>query len=241
MFVSEKEKPAPGQLIEEKPWADQVPEIVEFLSEERGVRFANGRVERDIDAVIFCTGFHYSYPFLQSLDPAIVVPGGSHAAHLWEHILYTADPTLAFLSIPQRIVPFPISEAQSAVVARMWSGRVSPPSREEMEQWVQNIKEETGGGKAIHTMTTGQDVDYINNLYRISSSAAPELGLENDGRGKQPPYWGDEKRWVRERVPKIKIASRAVGDRRHELRTLEDLGFDYAEWQRTQEAGDKLL
>lgn len=231
VLVSEKEKPNPGQLIDEKPWEDQVPEIVEFLPRERGVRFASGRVDKDIDAVIFCTGFHYSYPFLKSLDPAIVVPGGRHAAHLWEHILYTADPTLAFLSVPQRIIPFPIAEAQSAIIARIWSGRLSPPSSRQMNEWVENIEKETGGGKAIHIMTGGADVDYINNFHRLAATAekAPELGLENGGEGKEPPYWGSEKRWVRERTPKIKLASRAAGDKRHELRKLEDMGFDFAE------------
>ncbi|KAK7398374.1 monooxygenase [Neonectria punicea] len=220
------------------PWAEYVPEIVEFLPEQRGVRFANGRVELDIDSVVFCTGFHYSYPFLKNVQPAIVVPSGSHADHLWEHILYTSDPTLAFLSVPQRIVPLPISEAQSAVIGRIWSGRLSPPSKTEMDAWVDDQHKVKGEGKAIHVMASAEDVDYLNRLHHLSGTAtkAPALGLENDGEGKRPPYWGLETRWVRERVPKIKLASRAVGERRHELRTLKDLGFDYEEWKKSAAA-----
>ncbi|KAF7544286.1 hypothetical protein G7046_g9814 [Stylonectria norvegica] len=243
ILVSEREKPTPGQLVEEKSWAANVPEIAEFLPDQRAVRFINGQIEKDIDAVIFCTGFHYSYPFLNSLEPSIVVPSGSHAAHLWEHILYTADPTLAFLSVPQRVVPFPIAEAQSAVLARIWSGRLRAPTRTEMDAWVTKEQEQRGAGKAIQLMAFPTDVDYINRLYSLSATAskAPELGLENDGEGKRPPYWGLDKRWVRERVPKIKIASRAVGERRHEIKTLQDLGFDYDEWKKTVEAGEKLF
>ncbi|KAF5963733.1 flavin-containing protein [Fusarium bulbicola] len=242
IFVSEKEKATVIPPAKE-PWAAGVPEIVEFLPSQRGVRFANGQIENDIDSVIFCTGFHYSYPFLKSLDPTVVVPSGGHAAHLWEQILYTADPTLSFLSVPQRIVPFPIAEAQSALIARIWSGRLNPPSEAAMEAWVQEQHEKKGEGKAIHVMAFPEDVDYINRLYELSKTAtkAPELGLENDGEGKRPPYWGLDKRWVRERVPKIKLASRAAGDKRHELRTLEDLGFDYEEWKRTVEEGEKLF
>lgn len=233
IFVSEKEKPTVIPPAKE-PWAAGVPEIVEFLPSQRGVRFANDQIENDIDAVIFCTGFHYSYPFLKSLDPTVVVPSGGHAAHLWEQILYTADPTLSFLSVPQRIVPFPIAEAQSAIIARIWSGRLRPPSEAAMEAWVREQHEKKGEGKAIHVMAFPEDVDYINRLYELSKAATkvPGLGLENDGEGKRPPYWGLDKRWVRERVPKIKLASRAAGDKRHELRTLEDLGFDYEEWRR---------
>ncbi|KAF5021590.1 hypothetical protein F66182_6372 [Fusarium sp. NRRL 66182] len=242
VFVSEKEKPAVIPPTKE-PWAASVPEIVEFLPSQRGVRFANGQVETAIDAVIFCTGFHYSYPFLKSLEPSVVVPSGGHAAHLWEQILYTADPTLSFLSVPQRIVPFPIAEAQSALIARIWSGRLSPPSEAAMEEWVEQRHREKGDGKAIHLMLFPEDVDYINRLYELSKTAAkaPQLGLEKDGEGKAPPYWGLDKRWVRERVPKIKLASRAVGDRRHEIKTLEDLGFDYEEWKRTTQEGEKLI
>jgi hypothetical protein len=242
IFVSEKEKPTVIPPAKE-PWAAGVPEIVEFLPSQRGVRFANDQIENDIDAVIFCTGFHYSYPFLKSLDPTVVVPGGGHAAHLWEQILYTADPTLSFLSVPQRIVPFPIAEAQSAIIARIWSGRLNPPSEAAMEAWVREQHEKKGEGKAIHVMAFPEDVDYVNRLYELSKAATkvPELGLENDGEGKRPPYWGLDKRWVRERVPKIKLASRAAGDKRHELRTLEDLGFDYEEWRRTIEEGKKLF
>ncbi|KAF5252953.1 hypothetical protein FANTH_2040 [Fusarium anthophilum] len=242
IFISEKEKATVVPPAKE-PWAAGVPEIVEFLPSQRGVRFANGQIENDIDSVIFCTGFHYSYPFLKSLDPTVVVPSGGHAAHLWEQILYTADPTLSFLSVPQRIVPFPIAEAQSALIARIWSGRLNPPSEAAMEAWVQEQHEKKGEGKAIHVMAFPEDVDYINRLYELSKTAneAPELGLENDGEGKRPPYWGLDKRWVRERVPKIKLASRAAGDKRHELRTLEDLGFDYEEWKRTVEEGEKLF
>ncbi|KAH7156376.1 hypothetical protein EDB81DRAFT_786848 [Dactylonectria macrodidyma] len=237
VFVSEKEKPSVVQPQADTPWATYVPEIVEFLPATRGVRFANGRVESDIDAVIFCTGFHYSYPFLKNVEPSIVVPGGGHAAHLWEHILYTADPTLAFLSVPQRIVPFPVSEAQSAVIGRIWSGRLAPPTRAEMEAWVEDQHRIKGEGKAIHVMTSPEDVDYVNRLHDISGTAAKavDLGLENEGNGKKPPYWNLETRWIRERVPKIKLASRAAGERRHELRTLKDLGFDYEEWKKSEQ------
>lgn len=240
IFISEKEKPTVTPPAKE-PWAANVSQIVEFLPSQRGVRFADGRVESDIDAVIFCTGFHYSYPFLKTLEPSVVVPDGGHAAHLWEHILYTADPTLAFLSVPQRVVPFPIAESQSAIISRIWSGRLAAPTPSAMDSWVSAEHEDKGAGKAIHLMFFPTDVEYINRLHELSTTASKAQGLENEGEGKRPPYWGLNKRWVRERVPKIKLASRAMGDRRHEIKTLEDLGFDYEEWKRTVQEGEKLF
>ena len=245
VLISEKERgnPNPGGVIQDgKSWSKQVPEITAFLPQERSVRLADGTVEQDVDSVVFCTGYHYSFPFLRSLEPPVVVRDGSHADQLWEHMLYAPDPTLAFLSIPQRIVPFPVSEAQSSVIARIWADRLPAPPRREMDKWIADMKEETGGGsKALHNLATPRDINYINRLHDRSMGARRVAGLENDGAGKTPPYWDAEKAWTRERFPMIKLASKALGERRHEVKTLKELGFDYDEWKRAAEAGEKLL
>ena len=209
------------------------PEISEFLP-ERAVRFSNRRVEESVDAVVFCTGYLYSFPFLQSLQPAVVIDGGV-PKHLWEHLFYIPDQTLVFLGIPQRIVPFPVSEVQAAVVARAWTGRISLPSRTEMERWEASLIADRGNEKAKHNLAVPRDVDYINRLWHRSMSAGSQPGLTNDGAGKIPPYWGEEKRWVRERFPMIKLAAKRLGERRHEIRSLEELGFNFAEWKLQQQ------
>ena len=240
VLISEKEKP--NANAEAPSWARSVPEIVEFLpDQDRAVRFADGSLERDVDAVVFCTGYHYSFPFLRGLEPSIVMPDGGYAAHLWEHILYTADPTLAFVSIPQRIVPFPVSQAQSAYIARVWADRVRPPSRPEMEEWVRSLVKEKGHSKAIHNLAVPKDVNYINRLHALSLGAKKVPGLENDGVGKMPPYWGPEQLWIRERMPLIKLASRALGDQRLHCKSLKELGFDYDAYKAAAEDGERLL
>ncbi|KAK3051452.1 monooxygenase [Extremus antarcticus] len=87
-----------------------------------------------------------------------------------------------------------------------------------------------GEGKSLHNLAFPKDVDYINRLHDLSISARKVDGLENAGIGKIPPYWGSDKAWVRERFPAIKVASRALGDKRHEVKTLEELGFNYREY-----------
>lgn len=291
IIVSEKVKPRPSNAaagtaapVEDRPEVKMVPEISEFIPSTRSVVYADGTMDHDVDVVIFCTGYFYSFPFLklgqnadgggagdsttasspgsassstsddgpsddlrpQSQLPPVITDG-SHAAHLYQHILYTHDPSLAFISIPQRIVPFPVSEAQAAWTARIWSGRLAAPSFREMTAWEEDLISRkcpgtsTGvadGGQAasqsravLHNMTFPQDVEYINTLYAQSMAAEPDkdlLGSENEGRGKIPPYWGADKAWMRERFPLIKAACRALGEKRHAIRTLEELGFDYA-------------
>lgn len=78
-----------------------MPQIVEFLcprpsSPERAVRFADGRVEQNVDAILFCTGYHHSYPFLSSLQPPLITTG-ERVHRLYEHVFYTDNPTLAFV------------------------------------------------------------------------------------------------------------------------------------------------
>ncbi|KAG9255911.1 uncharacterized protein F5Z01DRAFT_524154 [Emericellopsis atlantica] len=234
VFISEKEKATPGAVVQEsKPWARHVPEIA--------VRFANGHIETDMDAVLFCTGYHYSFPFARDVRPPVVVDV-SHAAHLWEHMLYTADPTVAFLAVPQRIVPFPVAEAQSALIARIWAGRLAPPSAAEMTTWLEEQVASKGAGKALHNLMFPKDVEYINRLHDRSVTAGRVDGGDNDGQGKLPPYWGGEKRWTRERFPAIKLASRALGKERHKVRSLSELGFDYEEWKkRTAGVAEELI
>ncbi|WYZ43452.1 hypothetical protein EsH8_VI_001151 [Colletotrichum jinshuiense] len=239
IIVSEKTVPnTPSE--DRSSWAKTVPEIVEFIPEGRKVRFANGDIESDIDGVVFCTGYFYSFPFIRDLSPPVVTDG-SYARNLYEHLLYIDDPTLAFAGIPQRIVPFPVSEGQAAYVARAWADRLSLPSRAEMREWEAQMLKQKGESKMLHNLAFPKDLEYINMLHARSLEAEKRPGLENDGVGKIPPFWDDEIRWTRERFPLIKIASRNLGEKRHEVKRLEELGFDYKAWKAGLEEEEKLL
>jgi hypothetical protein len=90
---------------------------------------------------------------------------------------------------------------------------------------------EKKGPRALHNLPFLEDVQYINRLHNSSVAAEKIAGLENDGVGKIPPYWGADKAWTRQRFPLIKAASRALGEKRLEIKTLEELGFDYQAWK----------
>lgn len=216
-------------------WAEHKPEIVEFMPAGRRVRFSNGDIESDVDHVLFCTGYFYSFPFLRTLSPPVVTDG-SIAHHLYHHMLYIPDPTMAFIGIPQRIVPFPIAEAQTAWVARLWAGRLPLASQSHMRDWEAQTLKSHGQGKTLHVLAFPKDQEYINMLYGQSMAVEKRAGLENGGQGKEPPFWGEEKGWTRERFPLIKLASRKLGDDRRLVTSLKQLGFDYAAWRTDQVA-----
>ncbi|OAX85400.1 hypothetical protein ACJ72_00211 [Emergomyces africanus] len=214
----------------------EYPQIIEFLSpttHNRAVRFENGEIEEEVDAVVFCTGYFYSFPFLSSLKPP-VIEDGSRTLHVYKQIFYADQPTLAFPVLNQKVIPFPIAENQSAVIARVWSGRLSLPSKQEMYQWEDVEIAARGSGKAFHVFQYPLDADYINSLHEWARRAERKPGLENEGQGRECTYWSKKDRWVRERFTLIKQAFNMRGERRHRCRTLEDVGFDYEAWKAEQ-------
>ncbi|KAL2811321.1 hypothetical protein BJX63DRAFT_399320 [Aspergillus granulosus] len=213
------------------------PAISEFLppsTHERAVRFADGRIEQEIDSIVFCTGFLYSFPFLSSLDPPVITHG-RRAQNTYQHLFYIHDPTLVFPVLPQRIIPFPLSENQGAVFSRVWSGRLSLPSTAEMEAWEASIVTEKGDGPAFHLMPFPQDADHMNMLYDWASTAQTRCGLINNGNGKQGNRWGKKERWMRGGVPETRKAFFSKGEARRSIKTLKELGYDFEKWEKEQQ------
>ncbi|KAJ5176834.1 uncharacterized protein N7482_002711 [Penicillium canariense] len=207
------------------------PEIVEFLcptKSSRGIRFADGRVEEHVDAVVFCTGYLYSYPFLSSLTPTVVTHGW-RTMNVYQQLFYIEHPTLVFPVLAQRVIPFPMAENQAAVFSRVWSQRLELPPKEEMQAWEDSQVASKGDGKAFHLLPFPMDADYLNFLHNWAKAAKPRPGLANNGNGKRGNFWGERERWMRALFPDIKRAFVQKGDQRGDIKTLEDLGFRFDE------------
>lgn len=213
--------------IGSSPGEIRYPEVVEFLSpasHDRAVRFADGRIESEIDSVVFCTGYLYSFPFLRSLDPPVITDG-RRTANTYQHLFYTYNPTLAFPVMTQRIVPFPFSESQAAVVARVWSGRLTLPSQADRKAWEDNLIAERGTGAFFHFLPFPQDAEAMDILHDWAANAEKRPGLTNEGTGKLPPYWTKYERLLRENVMHIRKAFVAKGKDRSAIKSAAELGF----------------
>ncbi|KAF2857271.1 FAD/NAD(P)-binding domain-containing protein [Piedraia hortae CBS 480.64] len=193
------------------------PTIVKYDVSDRTVHFEDGSVESHIDAVIYCTGYRYSFPFITSLD----LTNGERVRDTYQHIFYRPNPTLVFPGLNKKIVPFPMAESQAAVIARVFSGRLILPSEEEMERWEREVLADQGDGLQFHVLSFPMDAEYINMCHRWAGAA------EGEGKvGKMPLFWGPEQYWIRPRCPEMKKAFAALGPQRHKIRTLKDLGYD---------------
>ncbi|KAF9784178.1 hypothetical protein IL306_008131 [Fusarium sp. DS 682] len=188
-------------------------EVEEFLVEEKGIRFKDGRVETDIDAIIFCTGFLYSFPFLQDLGHQLVTTGrGVHG--LYQHIFSIQHPTLVFPGLNMKAAPWPLSESQAALFSAVWSNNIELPARETMEAWSQALEKKEGD--ALHVFGPNEDGQYINKLHDwVMAAKRP---------GKEPPYWNGELMWQRSIFLDAKARFEQLGCK---ALTLEEIGFHY--------------
>lgn len=69
---------------------------VELVS-EREVRFTDGSTA-PCDVLFFCTGYHYSFPFLAPECHVRVVD--NHVQPLYKHLIHIEHPTLALVGLP---------------------------------------------------------------------------------------------------------------------------------------------
>lgn len=218
----------------------ELPPIKRFDVLRRGVEFEDGTTENDIDAIVFATGYFYSLPFLSDVRPPLITDG-SHVNHTYKHLFFAPRPTLSFLALPQRVIPFPTAEAQAAVLARVYSGRLSLPPVSTMQAWEESRKAEAGDGRAFHLLPFPRDGQNINELAEWALSAPRREGLENEGQGMVPPVWGEWEFWCRENFPAIRQAFGKLGNKRFETRTLEEVGFSFEEYKRRKAQEDGKL
>jgi hypothetical protein len=213
----------------EEPHIKVLPEIAEFIDpseDERAVRFTDGHIERHVDAVLFATGYLYSFPFLPCAELDLL-DDGMRVKHTYQHVIHSFYPSLAFFALPLKILPFPLAEVQAAVVARIWSGRIELPLEGDMQMWEEKTIEEAGGGKGFHNLNYPKEFDYQRTMFDWASQA-------KGNQGKLPVRFGERAAWARQRFPAIKRAFAALGPARSSVHTLEELGFDYEQWRREE-------
>ncbi|CAD6227073.1 unnamed protein product [Miscanthus lutarioriparius] len=108
---------------------------IECLCEDGQVTFADGSCVV-ADSIISCTGYDYSFPFLDT--GGLVTVDDNRVGPLFEHTFPPAlAPSLSFVGIPKRVVVPRFYETQARWVAQVLSGRRTLPSSEEMMRWAE--------------------------------------------------------------------------------------------------------
>ncbi|XWS49079.1 hypothetical protein CRYUN_Cryun13aG0132800 [Craigia yunnanensis] len=104
--------------------------MIDSAREDGTVVFRNGKMVL-ADVIMHCTGYKYHFPFLDT--NGIVTVDDNRLGPLYNHVFPPAlTPSLSFVGIPWKIVPFPLFEFQSKWIAGVLSGRITLPSQKEM-------------------------------------------------------------------------------------------------------------
>ena len=202
----------------DEPYTRDYPGLTSLDPDERAAKFDDGSIERGIDAIMLCTGYTYTFPFLGSITPKI------ENEPLYQYIFHMQHPTLAFVEMPERIVPFPLAECQAAIIARIWSGRLSLPPMQEMQDWAKSIVKDRGAGRQFYSLTPPIDLHYMNEMYDWCRQASRS---NSKTEGKFPKHWNAKEWWEREMAAEMKKAFNARGERRSEVFSYEQLGFRF--------------
>ncbi|XP_075689423.1 flavin-containing monooxygenase 5-like [Rhinoderma darwinii] len=140
--------------------------------EETDVIFEDGTVEKDIDVVIFATGYKFSFSFFD--DSVMKVE--NNQAPLYKMIFppHLEKSTLAFIGYIQPIgAIMPISEIQARWATRVFKGQNTLPSMSEMKAEITKRKEEMQKRYVESERHTIQ-VDYVNYMDEV----AEEIGCK---------------------------------------------------------------
>ncbi|KAK6201353.1 uncharacterized protein RJT21DRAFT_130504 [Scheffersomyces amazonensis] len=165
--------------------------------QERSVKTVDNEVVKDIDVVIFCTGYLYSVPFLNTYKEDVLSADGNQIQNLYKHIFYTKDPSLSFVGLPKNVIPMPLAESQGAVIARVYSGRLSLPSEIERSLAYEQELKERGSGKSFHSLAYPLDITYYKDLQQL---------VDQHKTGFNPPLWDDERVQLRADTSTLKKA-----------------------------------
>lgn len=190
-----------------------------------------------VDTIVWATGFLYQIPFsthgapfdAAPLLPPVGTPGvhcapALRAASILDNLddwllFYKHAPGLCFLGLPNRIVPFPLTQMQSRVVAHVLLNKIPslPRARADLPltdaaRWVPQDNSQAPGPEVWRNFTFGAASEIAYNDALLALLPAPESRQrppgeeayleQGDGRGggpHPPEHWYQFGQWRRDR------------------------------------------
>lgn len=117
----------------EFPWPEGIEEVPEMTKVDgKTVHFVNGST-RDVDAIIFCTGYKHHFPFIAS-DLRLTTKNVLYPPDLYKGVFFTGNPNLMYLSMQDQFYTFTMFDAEAWYARDYMLGRISLPGRDEMEK-----------------------------------------------------------------------------------------------------------
>lgn len=152
------------------------------------VTLVDGQKIENIHAVVVCTGYITSYPFLPHLhnddlpasqadDFVLVTAEGEMVHNLHKDIFYIPDPSLSFIGTPYHIATFSLFDFQAQAVARVLSGKALLPAEKEMRAEYKEKVAKKGLGRDFHSLRGEKlEENYVTDLVNWVNQEADERG-----------------------------------------------------------------
>ncbi|XP_053549842.1 flavin-containing monooxygenase 5 isoform X2 [Bombina bombina] len=140
------------------------PNVKEFR--ERDVVFDDGTEEKDIDAVVFATGYSFNFPFCE--EPVIKVQSNRVSLYKYMFPPQLERNTLAVIGLIQPLgAIMPISELQCRLATRVFKGLVTLPTSDDMTRDIKEKRERMEKRYVVSQRHTIQ-VDYMEYMDELS-------------------------------------------------------------------------
>lgn len=157
------------------------PTIKRFIPERKEVEFTDGSIEKDFDVILFATGYHYHYPFLENQlkvkDPSNL----SRVGGLYLDTFSIEDPTLASIGVAVSQLNFHTIEASAAAIAGVWTNAKFLPPKSDMITWEEERKEKTADNLLFHFYPPEGVRSFVNLLSPYFSKGRIDP-LDEDGK-----------------------------------------------------------
>lgn len=95
---------------------------VDRLCADGTVVLQDGSTIQDVEDVLLCTGYRYHFPFLDSSSGVTVSDNGRTVHGLIQHCVSLANPTLCFLGLVWKVIPFPLFQDQATFFTSVLTG-----------------------------------------------------------------------------------------------------------------------
>ncbi|CAH02575.1 uncharacterized protein KLLA0_B14619g [Kluyveromyces lactis] len=135
------------------------------------VHFVDGTKIEDVDIIVFSTGYHWHYPFLNEKDTGISVGAdeeegkvpnnNSLVTGIYKSIFSVKDLSLAFVGVLTTQFKWPSFEVASSIIAAVWTGKSQLPSLEEREAWAKERKQVRGSNLLVHVYLNGEFAEFV--------------------------------------------------------------------------------
>uniref|UniRef100_A0A336MIW8 Flavin-containing monooxygenase n=1 Tax=Culicoides sonorensis TaxID=179676 RepID=A0A336MIW8_CULSO len=147
----------------------QLPDVTHIAS-DGSVNFLNGNSEK-FDAIIFCTGYNYNFPFIG--NECGLKMDNNHITPLYKHIMHIEHPTLFFIGMTNVTIFTHLIELQIQFSLKILLKRIELPSKHEMYQELNHEIEDRIGkgysGRRMHQLWPDYMRNYIDDLVRIGA------------------------------------------------------------------------